>query len=71
MKRLLSFEFNMDTVCVELKFSVRKSHDHKSHFPNGNRRQQPPCLLYSETVGHCQWRRKPFILTIDGTRLIC
>ena len=38
-----------------LLFSV--SHDSKRHFPNGNRRQPPPCLPKSETDGHCQWRR--------------
>ena len=38
-----------------LLFSV--SHDSKRHFPNGNRRQPPPCLPKSETDGRCQWRR--------------
>ena len=38
-----------------LLFSV--SHVSKRHFPNGNRRQPPPCLPKSETDGRCQWRR--------------
>ena len=38
-----------------LLFSV--SHDSKRHFPNGNRRQPPPCLPKSETDERCQWRR--------------
>ena len=38
-----------------LLFSI--SHDSKLHFPNGNRRQPPPCLPKSETDGRCQWRR--------------
>ena len=33
------------------------SHVSKRHFPNGNRRQPPPCLPKSETDGRCQWRR--------------
>lgn len=37
-----------------LLFSV--SHVSKRHFPNGNRRQPPPCLPKSETDGRCQWR---------------
>ena len=37
-----------------LLFSV--SHVSKRHFPNGNRRQPPPCLPKSETDGS-QWRR--------------
>ena len=49
----------------------RKSHDRKRHFLNGNRRQPPPWLLQSEPGGRCQWRRRPFILTIDGARLVC
>ena len=38
-----------------LLFSV--SHVSKRYFPNGNRRQPPPCLPKSETDGRCQWRR--------------
>ena len=38
-----------------LLFSV--SHVSKRHFPNGNRRQPPPCLPKSETDRRCQWRR--------------
>ena len=38
-----------------LLFSV--SHVSKRHFPNGNRRQPPPCLPKSETDGRRQWRR--------------
>ena len=42
-----------------LLFSV--SRVSKRHFPNGNRRQPPPCLPKSETDGRCQWRRsRPF-----------
>ena len=38
-----------------LLFSV--SHVSKRRFPNGNRRQPPPCLPKSKTDGRCQWRR--------------
>jgi hypothetical protein len=43
------------TISMCLLFSV--SHVSKRHFPNGNRRQPPPCLPKSETDGRCQWRR--------------
>ena len=46
-----------------LLFSV--SHDSKRHFPNGNRRQPPPCLPKSETDGRKSMAAQPFILTID------
>ena len=37
--------------------AIRPFHNSKRHFPNGNRRQPPPCLPKSETDGRCQWRR--------------
>ena len=37
--------------------AIRPFHNNKRHFPNGNRRQPPPCLPKSETDGRCQWRR--------------
>ena len=52
-----------------LLFSV--SHDSKRHFPNGNRRQPPPCLPKSETDGRKSMAAQPFILTIDGVRPFC
>ena len=47
------------------------SHVSKRHFPNGNRRQPPPCLPKSETDGRKSMAAQPFILTIDGGRLFC
>ena len=52
-----------------LLFSV--SHVSKRHFPNGNRRQPPPCLPKSETDGRKSMAAQPFILTIDGVRPFC
>jgi len=52
-----------------LLFSI--SHDSKLHFPNGNRRQPPPCLPKSETDGRKSMAAQPFILTIDGVRPFC
>ena len=47
------------------------SHVSKRHFPNGNRRQLPPCLPKSETDGRKSMAAQPFILTIDGVRPFC
>ena len=52
-----------------LLFSV--SRVSKRHFPNGNRRQPPPCLLKSETDGRKSMAAQPFIPTIDGVRPFC
>ena len=52
-----------------LLFSV--SHVSKRHFPNGSRRQPPPCLPKSETDGRKSMAAQPFILTIDGVRPFC
>ena len=52
-----------------LLFSV--FHVSKRHFPNGNRRQPPPCLPKSETDGRKSMAAQPFILTIDGVRPFC
>ena len=47
-----------------LLFSVL--HNSKRHFPNGNRRQPPPCLPKSETDERKSMAAQPFIPTIDG-----
>ena len=47
------------------------STDFLRQFSSGNWRQPPPWLPKSETDGRCGWRRKPFILTIDGGWLFC
>ena len=52
-----------------LLFSVL--HNSKRHFPNGNRRQPPPCLPKSETNGRKSMAAQPFILTNDGVRPFC
>ena len=52
-----------------LLFSVL--HNSKRHFPNGNRRQLPPCLPKSETDERKSMAAQPFILTIDGVRPFC
>ena len=53
LARMASSSVGTHRIC--LLFSV--SHDSKRHFPNGNRRQPPPCLSKSETDERCQWRR--------------
>ena len=53
LARMVSSGVGTHRIC--LLFSV--SHVSKRHFPNGNRRQPPPCLPKSETDGRCQWRR--------------
>ena len=53
LARMASSGVGTHRIC--LLFSV--SHVSKRHFPNGNRRQPPPCLPKSETDGRCQWRR--------------
>jgi len=51
--------------------AIRPFHNSKRHFPNGNRRQPPPCLPKSETDGRKSMAAQPFIPTIDGVRLFC
>ena len=51
--------------------AIRPFHNSKRHFPNGNRRQTPPCLPKSETDGRKSMAAQPFTLTIDGVRLFC
>ena len=67
LARMASSGVGTHRIC--LLFSV--SHVSKRHFPNGNRRQPPPCLPKSETDGRKSVAAQPFILTIDGVRPFC
>lgn len=67
LARMVSSGVGTHRIC--LLFSV--SHVSKRHFPNGNRRQPPPCLPKSETDGRKSMAAQPFILTIDGVRPFC
>ena len=67
LARMASSGVGTHRIC--LLFSI--SHDSKRHFPNGNRRQPPPCLPKSETDGRKSMAAQPFILTIDGVRPFC
>jgi len=51
--------------------AIRPFQNSKRHFPNGNRRQTPPCLPKSETDERKSMAAQLFILTIDGVRLFC
>ena len=66
MKRLLSCEFNFDTVCVELKLLFFVPHDSKCHFLKWKSAATAALSAHKRNGRTLSMAAKPFILTIDS-----